>query len=255
MTFRLFCIFPHPDDESFLMGGSIASIAAAGHAVSLYTLTRGERSRNGLHLNLSPGEVGTRRAEEVREAARILGIREFYQGDYADGGLRDLDPRILERDIAEKIRAIQPHVLCTFDVQGGSVHPDHITLHHVVKRLFVEMRDDVPALQRLCFCVLPASQIAHWPRKVFGVADDRIHAAIDVTAVREIEERALRAHATVSRDVEEHNYDNWMLWEKEYFSFFQEPAGDIVSNLFHGLVPEDPPMPAGEFSTGVETSV
>jgi LmbE family N-acetylglucosaminyl deacetylase len=225
-------------------------MAAAGHDVSLYTLTRGERSRNGLHLNLSPGEVGTLRAEEVREAARILGIRDFYQGDYADGGLRDLDPRDLERDIAEKIRALQPHVLCTFDVQGGSVHPDHITLHHVVKRLFVEMRDDVPALQRLCFCVLPASQIAHWPRKVFGVADDRIHAAIDVTAVREIEERALRAHLTVSRDVEEHNYDNWMLWEKEYFSFFQEQPAETVSDLFHGLLPDAERLLAGESTAG-----
>ena len=239
MSFRLFCIFPHPDDESFLMGGSIAAMSAAGHDVALYTLTRGERSRNGQHLNLSPDEVAARRAGEVRAAAAILGVREFFQADYPDGGLRDLDPRILERDIAEKIRAFRPHVLCTFDVQGGSVHPDHITLHHVVKRLFVEMKDGVPSLQRLCFCVLPAARIAQWPRKVFGVADDRIHAMIDVSAFHETEALALRAHETVSRDVEEHNYDNWMLWEVEYFSFFQEQPGRPVTDLFHGLSPRE----------------
>ncbi len=235
MSFRLFCIFPHPDDESFLMGGSIASMTQAGHEVSLYTLTRGEHSRNGIALNISPEEVGTRREREVKEAARILGVKDFVQGAYPDGGLRDLDPRILERDIAEKILARRPHVLVTFDVQGGSVHPDHIVLHHIVKRLFVEMREKHPFLQRLCFCVLPAGRIAHWPRKVHGVPEERIHAVIDVAAVHDIEQRALHAHETVSRDVEEHNYDNWMLWDKEYFSFFQEPCHPPLNDLFQGL--------------------
>lgn len=238
MPFRLFCIFPHPDDESFLMGGSIATAAAAGHEVSLYTLTRGEHSRNGITLSLSPEEVARRREGEVAEASRILGIRQLLQGRYPDGGLRDLDPRIIENDVAEKIRAIQPHVLCTFDVQGGSVHPDHITMHHVVKRLFLELRDEIASLQRLCYCVLPNERIAHWPRKVFGVPRERIDAVIDVRGVHDIEQRALRAHATVYRDVEEHNYDNWMLWEEEYFSFFQESFDPPLTGLFDGLRPD-----------------
>ncbi|MFZ1729652.1 MAG: PIG-L family deacetylase [Bacteroidota bacterium] len=238
MPFRFLCIFPHPDDESFLMGGTIATMSAAGHDVSLYTLTRGERSRNGNTLKISPEEVAIRRSGEVKEAARILGIKNFYQGNYADGGLRDLDLRILERDVAAKIRDLKPHVLCTFDVQGGSVHPDHITVHHVVKRLFLEMKEECDWLQRLCFCVLPAARIEHWPRKVYGVPEQRIHAVIDVAAVHEIESRALHAHATVYRDVEEHNYDNWMLWEKEYYSFFQETSHLPFDNLFHGLHPD-----------------
>lgn len=237
MSFRLFCVFPHPDDESFLMGGSIASMARAGHTVSLYTLTRGERSRNGSMLNIPPEEVGVRREREVREAARILGVKEFFQGVYPDGGLRDFDPRILETDIAEKILTLRPHVLVTFDVQGSSVHPDHIVLHHVVKRLFVVMREEHPYLQRLCFCVLPAKRVAHWPRKVYGVPDERIDAVIDVAAVHDIELRALRVHETVSRDVAEHNYDNWMLWDREYFSFFQERHHPPLNDLFHGLQP------------------
>jgi LmbE family N-acetylglucosaminyl deacetylase len=220
------------------MGGSIASMTAAGHEVSLYTLTRGERSRHGVTLNISPEEMGARRSREVKEAARILGIKNFYQADYPDGGLRDLDPRILERDVASKILALRPHVLCTFDVQGGSVHPDHITLHHVVKRLYLEHRKAVTSLQRLCFCVLPSERISHWPRKVYGVPEERIHAVIDVAAMHDTEYRALRAHETIERDVVEHNYDNWMLWEKEYFSFFQETTRTPVGDLFYGLYPD-----------------
>ena len=235
MPFRLFCIFPHPDDESFLMGGSIATASAAGHEVALYTLTRGEYSRNGALQGLNPDEVGRRRVREVEKAADILGVRTQIQGNYVDGGLRDLDPRVLERDVETHIRRIRPHVLCTFDVQGGSVHPDHIVIHHVVKRLFVTLRDELAELQRLCFCVLPSERISHWPRKVYGVPPTRIQAVIDVRAAREAEERAIHAHRTVMRDVEEHNYDGWMLWESEYFHFFQETHLPPLTDLFAGL--------------------
>ena len=237
--FRLLCVFPHPDDESFLMGGTIASYALDGRAeVSLYTLTRGEHSRNASAQQLQPDEMARIRSAELRTAAAILGIHPLFLGDHADGGLRDLDPRMLERDIAEKIRAIRPHVLCTFDVQGGSVHPDHITTHHIVKRLFVELREEIPPLQRLCFCVLPRERVRTWPRPVFGAPDERIHAVIDVAAWREEEERALKAHYSVRRDVEENNFDNWMLWEQEYFSFFGEHLHPPVGDLFHGLAPD-----------------
>lgn len=235
MPFHLFCIFPHPDDETFLMGGSIASITANGNAVSLYTLTRGEHSRNGRILGLSSDEVGRRRTHELRHAAEILGVSTLLHGSYPDGGLRDLDPRLLEQDIAAKVRTHRPHALCTFDIQGASVHPDHITVHHVVKRVFCALHDEIPELQRLCFCVLPDERVSGWPRKIFGVPAERIHAVLDVSAVREIEQRALHAHTTVAQDVREHNYDGWMLWEREYFSFFRESPNYPVSDLFDGL--------------------
>ncbi|MDT8322720.1 MAG: PIG-L deacetylase family protein [Bacteroidota bacterium] len=234
--YRLFCIFPHPDDESFLMGGSIAACTQSGDAeVSLYTLTRGERSRNAAAQNLRPEEIAALRSREVVAAAEILGISQHRQGNYPDGGLRDIDPRVLERDITDKIRTINPHVLCTFDIQGGSVHPDHITMHHVVKRVFLELREENSTLQRLCFCVLPRDRVAAWPRAVFGVERARIDAVIPVGAYREIEQAAVRAHYSVRRDVEENNFDNWMFWEEEYFSFYGEEFQPAVQSLFHGL--------------------
>ncbi|MBR9977020.1 MAG: PIG-L family deacetylase [Bacteroidetes bacterium] len=235
MSFHLFCIFPHPDDETFLMGGSIASVAARGHTVSLYTLTRGEHSRHGKILGLSSDEVGRRRSLELQRAADILGVSTLLHSSYPDGGLRDMDPRLLEQDIAAKIRSHRPHVLCTFDVQGASVHPDHITVHHAVKRVYCSLYDEIPEMQRLCFCVLPDDRVSGWPRKIFGVPQDRIHAVIDVSAVRNTEQRALHVHTTVAQDVREHNYDNWMLWEQEYFSFYRESPKPPVSDLFDGL--------------------
>ncbi len=239
MSYKAFCIFPHPDDESFLIGGSIASMTASGHEVFLYTLTRGERSRHAARLGITPEELGARRSLEVRNAAEILGITRFIQGDYPDGGLRDLDPRVLEADIKQKIRDLQPNLLITFDVQGGSVHPDHIVMHHIVKRVFVELRESMPVLQRLAFCVLPLSRTATWPRKVFGVADERIDVRLSVAQVREIEHAAIHAHESVIGDVHDHNYDNWMLWEEECFTLFGESYDPAAADLFYGLSDDD----------------
>jgi len=236
-AFRLCCIFPHPDDESFLTGGSIAYCAhELGAEVSLYTLTRGESSRHARRLGITPDELARRRSVEVVEAARILGITRFFQGDYPDGGLRDIEPQIIERDIEEKILFLRPHVLLTFDVQGGSGHPDHIVTHHIVKRVFVRLRNEITSLQRLAYTVLPQVRIATWPRKVFGVEEHRIHAILHVARHYQTERAAIHAHRSVVGDVLDYNHDNWMLWEHEYFSFFNERISPPANSLFDGLL-------------------
>lgn len=141
-TQKLFFVFPHPDDESFVSGGTIAKYCRDEQVeVYLYTLTRGEASRNASYLGITAEEIGKRRAAEVKNAAQIYGITKHFQGDYPDDGLRDIDLRILERDITQKIREINPIILLTYDVQGISVHPDHLVVNHVVKRCFLEERE------------------------------------------------------------------------------------------------------------------
>ncbi|MBI5645447.1 MAG: PIG-L family deacetylase [Ignavibacteriae bacterium] len=229
-------VYPHPDDESFLTGGTIARYAHSGDAdVYLHTLTRGESSRNAALLGITPDEIADLREKEVRDASRILGIREVVQGRFPDGGLRDLDPRLLERDIGRVMSGIDPDLVVTFDVQGSSVHPDHITVHHVVKRVFLSLRDTSSRPKRLAFCGLPTDRTAHWPRKLYGFPSNRIHAVIDVRQWESVERAAVAAHRSVRRDVEDHNYDEWMFWAEEYFSFFAErfspPLDDLLAYL------------------------
>ncbi len=229
-------IFPHPDDESFLTGGTIAKYAHSGAAeVFLYTLTRGEASRNAALQGMRPEELAELRVKEVSEAAKILGVSEHVQGAWPDGGLRDLDPRELENDFEAALKRFDPDVLVTFDAQGGSAHPDHIVAHQTLKRVFAVDRERRRRPLRLCFCGLPAWKIAAWPRKVFGIPEHRIHAAIDVSQYREIEKAAIEAHYSVRRDVADHNYDGWMSWETEYYSFFQETLRPPVDDLLSGL--------------------
>jgi LmbE family N-acetylglucosaminyl deacetylase len=236
--FRILFVFPHPDDESFLTGGTIATYAhRADTRVYLYTLTRGEASRNATKLGISREEIAQRRTGEVREASRILGITELIQGAFPDGGLRDLDPRVLEHDFNGILERIDPDVVVTYDVQGSSVHPDHIVTHHVLKRVYLERKERLGRPLRLAFCGLPADATAHWTRKVYGFPASRIHASIDVSAELETERAAIRAHESVRSDVEEYNYDDWMLWEHEHYSFFGESFQPPVSDLLHGLCP------------------
>ena len=134
------------------------------------------------------------------------------------------------------ISRIEPTVLVTFDTQGGSVHPDHITTHHVVKRVFVTLRETMPNLKRLAFAGLPHEKIADWPRKVFGFKEGAIDAVIPVGDYIEFEMQAIAAHESVRRDVEEHNYDRWMFWENEFYSFFQESFTPPLDDLLAGLM-------------------
>lgn len=218
------------------MGGTLARYGQDAETdILLYTLTRGEASRNAALQGISGADIAAQREQEVRHAAEILGIRTLKQGRYPDGGLRDLDPRVLERDVAKVLLDFLPHVIVTFDVQGSSVHPDHIVIHHVVKRVFVELRETQPAIQRLVFGGLPSRMIAHFPRKLFGIPDQRIHAVIDVADHVLRARQAIDAHVSVKRDVEEYNYDNWMLWPHQYFSFFQETPHPPLTDLFEGL--------------------
>ena len=133
------------------------------------------------------------------------------------------------------ILRFEPNVVITCDVQGGSVHPDHIVAHPVTRRVIVRLREQYSWLQWLCLTGLPREHTAHWPRKVFGFPPERIHAVIDVSAYLEIEKAAVHAHLSVRRDVEEHNYDQWMFWPEEHFSFFQESHSPPVEDLLHGI--------------------
>jgi N-acetyl-1-D-myo-inositol-2-amino-2-deoxy-alpha-D-glucopyranoside deacetylase len=234
-TRSILTVLAHPDDEAFTMGGTLARYAQEGTPVVLCTLTRGENSRHRITHGITDAEMAAIRSSEVQEAVRILGITEHLQYDFPDGGLRDVDPRMLEALISELVERFHPSLLLGFDVQGGSGHPDHITLHHVLKRVFYSMRESHGFPLRFACTVLPELRVRHWPRKVFGVREERIDAVIDVSRWRDVEENALRAHASVAGDVEEHNYDNWMLWPEEYFTFCGDHRDSPCRDLFEGL--------------------
>jgi LmbE family N-acetylglucosaminyl deacetylase len=81
-------VFAHPDDESLGIGGTLAAYAAEGIETYLVSATRGERGRFGDSGEKPPLEVvGRVREAELRDAAKVLGVREVHFLDYCDGDL------------------------------------------------------------------------------------------------------------------------------------------------------------------------
>lgn len=146
--FRLLAVHAHPDDESSKGAATMARYAADGVDVLVATCTGGER---GDILNEKVARephalrdlAGLRRLE-MADAATALGVRQRWLG-FADSGLPEGDPlpplpfgcfalQPLERAAAplvKLIREFRPHVVLSYDENGGYPHPDHIMAHKV----------------------------------------------------------------------------------------------------------------------------
>lgn len=146
-SYRLMAVHAHPDDESSKGAATMARYAAEGHDVLVVTLTGGER---GDILNPAMDVEGVRermpqvRREEMAAAASALGVRQRWLG-FVDSGLPQGDPKpplpegcfacepldVPTEQLVAEIRAFRPHVMITYDEQGGYPHPDHVRCHEV----------------------------------------------------------------------------------------------------------------------------
>jgi len=120
----ILCVFAHPDDESFGVGGALAAYAARGVPVNLLCATQGQAGQLGDPPVTTPENLGA-----VREAAQLLGMREVMMLDYEDGQLRDVPYAPLLATVMDTYRRLRPAVVVCFGPNGISRHPDHIVTH------------------------------------------------------------------------------------------------------------------------------
>ncbi|HZK04225.1 MAG TPA: mycothiol conjugate amidase Mca [Actinomycetaceae bacterium] len=145
---RLMSVHAHPDDEASKGAATVAKYVAEGHRVRIVTCTGGER---GSILN--PRLVGdsslTSRMPEVRRqemdrAIAAIGAEHTWLG-FIDSGLPEGDPPPPVPDgsfaalplgvtvpvLVAELRSYRPHVVVTYNEEGGYPHPDHIMTHRV----------------------------------------------------------------------------------------------------------------------------
>jgi LmbE family N-acetylglucosaminyl deacetylase len=139
---RLMAILAHPDDESLGIGGSLAHYSSQGIDTFVLTATRGEEGRFfDNQARPSNAEVGRVREQELRAAARELGVREVTLLDYRDKQLEAADPREATGRIVAALRRIRPHVVLTFGQDGAYGHPDHIAISQLTNGAVVAAAD------------------------------------------------------------------------------------------------------------------
>ena len=144
---RLMAVHAHPDDESSKGAATTARYAAEGARVMVVTLTGGERGdilNPAMDLPEVHGRIAEVRRDEMAKAAEILGVEHHWLG-FVDSGLPEGDPLPplpdgcfalvpIEEPVKRLVRVIRefrPHVMTTYDENGGYPHPDHIRCHQV----------------------------------------------------------------------------------------------------------------------------
>ena len=125
---KLLAVFAHPDDESFICGGTLAKYAGEGVDITLVSATRGEMGRRmGNPPYLNRESMAAARELELREACDCLGIRKLVFLDIRDKTVEFIDEELLTERIAALIREEQPDVVLTFHERYGG-HPDHCAI-------------------------------------------------------------------------------------------------------------------------------
>jgi mycothiol S-conjugate amidase len=143
-SLRLMAVHAHPDDEASKGAATTAYYVAQGVKVMVVTCTGGERG-DVLNPALQSPEVLADlpqiRVAEMARSAEILGIEHAWLG-YRDSGFPQGDPvpddSFAAVPLAESVAALvrlvrqfRPHVITTYDENGGYPHPDHIRCHEV----------------------------------------------------------------------------------------------------------------------------
>jgi mycothiol S-conjugate amidase len=145
---RLMAIHAHPDDESSKGAATMARYVDEGVDVLVVTCTGGER---GSILNPAlqgrpeiEANIAEIRRGEMDRARAILGVRQDWLG-FVDSGLPEGDPlpplpegcfalvpiEEATRRLVREVRQFRPHVMTTYDENGGYPHPDHIRCHDI----------------------------------------------------------------------------------------------------------------------------
>ena len=189
---RILIVGPHPDDQELGMGGTIASLAAAGHEILLLDMTDGEPTPHG------------NRATRAIEAQRAIEILSPPDGPPIQRVCLDLPNRYVEHSIearhavAGAIRAHQAEIVFTPYFQDA--HPDHIATTRIVedarfdaKLTKVDMPIP-PGLMEIGSPIYPKWFFYYYATHLRWVADPSF--LLDITGHLETKLASIRAYET-----------------------------------------------------------
>jgi len=154
---RLMAVHAHPDDESSKGAATMARYVREGIGVLVCTMTGGERGdipNPAMDRPEVKANMASIRREEMAKAREILGVEQRFMG-FVDSGLPEGDPKppLPEGSFAlvplaeaaaplvKAVREFRPHVILTYDENGGYPHPDHIKTHQVTVEAFEAAAD------------------------------------------------------------------------------------------------------------------
>jgi bacillithiol biosynthesis deacetylase BshB1 len=224
-------VFSHPDDAELSAAGTLLKLKSLGYRTGVLDMTRGEM-----------GTRGTRegRAEEAREAARILKLDARLNLEQPDGHVWLTEEA--RRAMVRVIRRHKPKVILTS--HWDDPHPDHAATARIVReaaRLASMRRYDeefglanvpVPALAHVVFSrLVPPSFI------------------VDVSDFLDEKMRSIRAHASQfyradtqepETRISDKNFLQQIEWRMRYYGSLIGVAAGEAFYVREALNIEDP---------------
>jgi LmbE family N-acetylglucosaminyl deacetylase len=233
----LLLILAHPDDETFFAGGAIARYASANVRVGLVCATRGERGATGNLCSIE--ELPRVREGELRDAARILGVRDLSLLPYQDQKLWAAPADEIRRYIVTAIRAQRPRIVITFDPNGANQHSDHIAISRFAMDAIAAAADprwysETGAAHLVERVLWPAPIVPFELSRAKNAArQPGVDFLLDAGEFRESKRAALRAHRTQFPGLSRiFNSDASISWEAFRVGCGARPKSPPLNDLF-----------------------
>jgi bacillithiol biosynthesis deacetylase BshB2 len=192
---QILVIFPHPDDETFGVSGTIAMHVANGTPITYACLTLGEMGRNLGNPPFATRESLPKiRKQELIKASEAMGIDDLRMLGFRDKTVEFEDDEKMILIMSNLIEELNPSLVITF-YPGYSVHPDHeATARAVIEAVKLMEESERPTVHCVAF--------SNGHEQEIGPADT----VNDITPFAEQKKAAMRAHLSQTE---------WMLKELE----------------------------------------
>ncbi len=195
---NVLAFFAHPDDETILIGGTLALLARRGINVHYLCATRGEGGEVGEPPLCSVEQLGQVREAELVCAVQNLGGRSLTFLGYTDPRVGEegqlypytQDLLLLAGQVAATIRQFEIQVVITHGSNGEYGHPAHILTHQSARLAVESLGEQAPLLYTV------AANFPEHPRPRLANQDDPAHLILDITPALEQKIQAALCHRT-----------------------------------------------------------
>ncbi len=243
----ILAVYAHPDDESFLAGGTLAYYARNGVEVKLLCLTHGEQGYNDKATAYERQVLPHVRQAELTRCCDVLGIELLPLLDFPDGRLAEFKTGTLARPIGQAICQHRPEIVLTFGADALTRHPDHLAIHHATTLAFQAAARPGTALFYAGLSVSSVSRLSNRlegslggiPLMLTAAPGIELDTAIDVEALSGLKWAALACHRTQAVGFQNLNENDFqLLGQKEFFRLKMVAGAYPV-----GKLPADQPGP------------
>ncbi len=193
---RVMVVTAHPDDSEFGAGGTVAKLVQEGKQVVYCVVTNGNKGSGD--RSMTPERLARIRAEEQRNAARVLGVEtvEFL-------GFPDCEVENTRESRLAVTAAIRRHRPDRLIIQNphrtknlGASHRDHRTVAGIALDCVYPLARDHMAFPEL----LGQGLEPHKVREIYLMWWENPELVVDISATIDLKIKALACHASQFKD-------------------------------------------------------